>query len=114
MTKSNKQINKEANVSDNDSSPAVVAWRVGQLEANQEKRFDSLSQQLEKIVEGFVTEKEMTEAKLEGAEEHKRIWAAILEIKKDRRFWVTTFLSGVAGAGAVGLLIVGIIQLVKK
>lgn len=106
MAKSNKQINKEAEVSDNDSSPAVVAYRVGQLEANQKERFDSLSQQLTKIVEGFVTEKEMVEAKLEASEEHKRIWKAIAEIKASAKWWVGVILTAVGVSAAVVALVI--------
>lgn len=61
MAKSNQQINKEAGMTDVDSTPAVVAYRVGQLEqtirdANQahEARSKETNDKLDRLVDNFV------------------------------------------------------------
>lgn len=93
-------------MSDNDSSWAVVAYRTAQLEINQEKRFDNLSQQIEKIVEGFVTEKEMIEAKKESSEEHRRIWEAIAEMKKFAKWCVAITIAAITAAEGLRSLLI--------
>lgn len=55
MAKSNKQINKEAEVSDNDSSPAVVAYRVGRLEDAVTAGFREHNVKLDRLVENYAT-----------------------------------------------------------
>jgi hypothetical protein len=107
MTKTNKQINKESVVGDVESTPAVVSYRVGRLEATQREGFEIINKKLDGIVAGFVTEKEMSEAKLDGQKEHKLLWQAVEDIKKSARWWLT-FIVGLIGAAA------GLILAVKK
>lgn len=58
MAKSNKQINKEAEVSDNDSSPAVVAYRVSSLESTVKDGFREHNEKLDKLVASYATKSE--------------------------------------------------------
>lgn len=92
---------QETTVSQNDDSPSVVAYRVGRLEQAVKDGFESQTAQLRNIVEGFVTEKELTEAKQESDLEHKRLWGAIEDIRKASRWWVGTILTAVAGVAAI-------------
>lgn len=93
-------------MNDIDSSPAVVAYRVAQLELTVRDGFERQTEQLTKIVDGFVTEKEMIEARKEGDEEHKRLWAAIADIKKSAKWWVGVLLSAIlASVAVIGLVI---------
>ena len=101
MAKSNKQINKEAEVSDVESTPAVVAYRVAQLEITQKEGFAALNDKLDGYALGFVTEKEYQEAKKESTEEHKRIWEELKEIKASAKWWVGVILTAVGVATAI-------------
>ena len=58
--KSNKQINKEAEVSDSDSSPAVVAYRVGSLEDVVKAGFREHNEKLDKLIGNFATKEELS------------------------------------------------------
>lgn len=91
-------------MSDPESTPAVVSYRVGQLETTQKEGFKTLNDKLDTIVQGFVTEKEMTEAKQNATEihaemvkqkdvEHAQLWAAIKEIKTNAKWWVGTIIA---------------------
>lgn len=93
-------------MSDVESTPAVVSYRVGQLELTQKEGFAALNDKLDNIVAGFVTEKEMTEAKLEAAEEHKRLWQAIRDIKASAKWWVGVILTAVGVSAAVVALVI--------
>lgn len=66
----------------NDDSPSVLPYRVGRLEVAVEKGFANQEKQLRDIISGFVTQKDLTEAKSEAREEHARIWGAINGIKR--------------------------------
>lgn len=105
MTKSDKQINKEAGMSDVDSSPAVVAYRVAQLERTVKEGFDRQTEQLTRIVNGFVTEKEYAEAKLESKTEHDRLQKQIDAINKNAKWWLTFIILGIGAAASIILAI---------
>jgi hypothetical protein len=102
MAKSITQINKEAGVNDTESTPAVVAYRVAQLENTQREGFRILTQKLDEYVAGFVSEKEYAEAKLEAKAEHERLRLAIENIKKSARWWLGI---AIASATAIGTII---------
>ena len=106
MAKSNKQINKEADVSDVESTPAVVAYRVAQLELTQKEGFKALNDKLDSYVIGFVTEKEYTEAKLESKAEHERLQNQIDEIKKSARWWVGVLIALITAVGGILALVI--------
>jgi hypothetical protein len=59
MAKSNKQINKEADVNDTDSSPAVVAYRVSSLETVVKDGFKEHNEKLDKLINNFATKEEL-------------------------------------------------------
>jgi lipid A disaccharide synthetase len=64
---------QETSTGPNDDSPGVVAYRVGRLEVAVREGFLTQAEQLRNIVDGFVTEKELTEAKAAGDEIHQRL-----------------------------------------
>lgn len=101
MAKSVKQINKEATVSDTESTPAVVAYRVAQLEVTQKEGFKALNDKLDGYVMGFVNEKEYREAKLESKLEHERLQKQIDNITKNAKWWVGIVLAAVTAVGGI-------------
>lgn len=106
MAKTNKQINKEAEVSDVGSTPAVIAYRVAQLEMTQKEGFQELKDKLDSYVAGFVTEKEYQEAKSESRAEHLRLQKQIDDISKTAKWLVGIFLTVVGLAITVVALII--------
>lgn len=93
MAKTNKQINKEAEVSDVGSTPAVIAYRVAQLEMTQKEGFQEVKDKLDNLVVGFVTEKEYQEAKAEAKAEHSRLQKQIDDLIKTLKWLVGIFLT---------------------
>jgi hypothetical protein len=61
VAKSNKQINKEAGVMTDDSSPAVVAYRIGQLEKVVKEGFDTHNEKLDQLTQNFATKPDVIE-----------------------------------------------------
>lgn len=61
MAKSNKQINKEAVIVNDETSPAVVAYRMGQLEQTVKEGFKEHNEKLDKLVVSFATKFEVQE-----------------------------------------------------
>lgn len=91
-------------MSDVESTPAVVAYRVGQLEQTQKEGFAALTDKLDKITDGFVTAKELTEARLDGEAEHKRLWKEINTIKSWASWAFRAIVVALLGAGLTFLL----------
>jgi hypothetical protein len=85
MTKSNKQINKESEVSDSENSPAVVTYRIGQLEQVVRDGFKEHNEKLDRLANNFVTT-ETFESRIVPLEKAKS------------KNWVFNTLSAVAGA----------------
>lgn len=53
-----------------ESNPAVVAYRVGQLEEKQEKGFKDLGDKIDKYLESFVTVKDFDEYKTQAEKDN--------------------------------------------
>ena|SRR5690242_15133811 len=89
----------------NDDSPSVLPYRVGRLEVAVEKGFAQQEKQLRDIVAGFVTQRDLAEAKQEAREEHNRIWGAINGIKRFGAWSVGVLLSALLVIAAfIGIL----------
>jgi hypothetical protein len=69
VTTRTETIVKETKVGD-DNTPGIVAYRVGQLE----QAIKAYTDKFDDLIKGFVTEKELHDAKLQAAEEHKQLW----------------------------------------
>lgn len=88
-------------MTDTETTPAVIAYRVAQLETTQKEGFRALNDKLDSYVTGFVTEKEYQEAKLESKVEHERLQKQIDEITKNAKWWVGIILTAIATAVAI-------------
>ena len=93
-------------MSDTETTPAVVAYRVAQLEITQKEGFQALNDKLDGYVAGFVTEKEYQEAKQESKAEHERLQKEIDEIKKSAKWWVGVLLTVVTASTAIVALVI--------
>lgn len=59
MAKSNNQINKENELRDNSpDSPAVIAYRLGQVESAVKEGFDAHNAKLDSVINNFSTKSE--------------------------------------------------------
>ena len=86
-----------------DDAPNIVAYRVSQLEKAVNTGFEKQAERLDAMVQGFVTEKEMTDAKQEGKLEHDRLWSEINKIK-GWGTWVARTISALLIAAVLALL----------
>lgn len=93
MAKSTRQINKENDMSDNSpDSPAVLAYRLGQLESAVIDGFKEHNSKLDELVAGFVTKEYYLE-------QHNNLKARVAVLEQSRsRTWIFNTLSAVAGA----------------
>lgn len=66
-----------------EDSPAVLAYRVGQLEKSSREGFQKLSDKLDLMSQRFVTHKDVELVKVELEVEHKVIYEEIEDIKED-------------------------------
>lgn len=101
--KTNNQpiVNVSPQVSEN--SPAVLAYRVGQLEKASREGFQKLSDKLEQMADVFATHKDIEVAKEQAEMEHKSIYEEIEDIKKDvqklqKSTWIQNTLSAILGS----------------
>lgn len=86
-----------------DNSPGIVAYRVSQLEKTQKEGFLALNDKLEGIVQGFVTEKEMADAKVAAAEKHADMERRLTKLE-GWNVWVTRIVLGAVVLGVLALL----------
>lgn len=86
--KSNVQINKEAHNSDVDS-PAVIAYRLGQVETAVTQGFIDHNKKLEEITSNFASKEELANIQLQVSE---------LKAHRFQTNWLFPTLSAVAGA----------------
>lgn len=86
-----------------EDSPAVLAYRVGQLEKASKEGFKQISEKLEIMAGNFATHKDIEAAKQQAKLEHNAIYEEISDIKEDvqslkKKTWVQNTLSAVFGA----------------
>lgn len=92
-----------------EDSPAVLAYRVGQLEKSSREGFQKLSDKLDVMSCTFATHKDVEAAQNEAKLEHKAIYEEIDDIKDDidkikTQKWLQNTLSAIFGA-VISLLI---------
>mgnify|MGYP003594092949 CR=1 FL=1 len=94
--------NEDKPTRDHDS-PAVLAYRVGQLEKSSREGFKEISQKLDNMSCVFATQKDVENAQSEATMEHeairnelKDVEDTISTIKKEK--WVQNTLSALLGA----------------
>ncbi len=86
-----------------EDSPAVLAYRVGQLEKASKDGFKQISEKLEIMAGNFATHKDIEVAKQQAKLEHEMIYEEISDIKSDisnlkRKTWAQNTMSAVFGA----------------
>lgn len=86
-----------------EDSPAVLAYRVGELEKASREGFKALGDKLEVMSLNFATHKDIETAKAQAKLEHEAIYAELEDIKDDinslkKKTWIQNTLSAVFGA----------------
>ena len=81
--------------------PAVLAYRVGEVERAVREGFVGQSKKLDEMVKGFVTEKEWNDFKETINEEHGQLWGAIKGIKSTARWLLGTVIAAVVALGTL-------------
>lgn len=103
MSKTNNQPIVNVNPQVGEDSPAVLAYRVGELEKASREGFKTLTEKLELMAHNFATHKDIEVAKEQAKMEHEAIYAEIEDVKVDvqslkKKTWVQNTLSAVFGA----------------
>ena len=101
MSDSNRSI-VNANPQTGEDSPAVLAYRVGELEKASREGFKDISIKLELMAGNFATHKDIEAAKNQAKMEHEAIYNELEDVKRDisalrNRTWVHNTLSAILG-----------------
>lgn len=109
MAETNNQPIVNVNPQMGEDSPAVLAYRVGQLEKSSREGFQKLSDKLDKMSAVFATHKDIEVAKEQAELEHRAIYEEINDVKKDveklqKKTWIQNTLSAILGA-VIALLV---------
>ena len=102
MSDSNRSIVK-VNPQRGEDSPAVLAYRVGELEKASREGFKEISIKLELMAGNFATHKDIESAKNQAKMEHEAIYNELEDVKRDvrglkKKTWVQNTLSAIFGA----------------
>lgn len=102
MSDSNRSI-VNVNPQTGEDSPAVLAYRVGELEKASREGFKQISIKLELMAGNFATHKDIEVAKNQAKMEHETIYVELEDIKEDiktlkKKTWIQNTLSAVFGA----------------
>jgi len=86
-----------------EDSPAVLAYRVGELEKTSREGFKTLHSKLEAMSSQFATHADINSAKEQAKMEHDVIYSEIEDVKNDikllkKKTWVQNTLSAILGA----------------
>lgn len=104
MSKTNNPNNVvNVNPQTGEDSPAVLAYRVGELEKASREGFKNLGEKLEMMSHNFATHKDIEVAKEQAKMEHEAIYSEIEDIKEDvkslkNKNWIHNTLSAILGA----------------
>ncbi len=103
MSKTNNSPIVNVNPQQGEDSPAVLAYRVGELEKASREGFKELGEKLENMSTNFATHKDIEVAKEQAKMEHEAIYSEIEDIKDDvqslkKKTWIQNTLSAVFGA----------------
>ena len=101
--KTNNQPIVNVNPQMGEDSPAVLAYRVGELEKASREGFKQVTEKLETMSHNFATHKDIEVAKEQAKMEHKAIYTEIEDIKEDvksfkKKTWIQDTLSAIFGA----------------
>lgn len=95
MVKSNAQINKEATSAPLEDSPAVIAYRMGQLENAVKAGFEKHDKKLDSLTSNFATK-----------EEFSSINTRVTSLESDRK-WLARLVIGAVLFALLSLIGVG-------
>jgi hypothetical protein len=97
MSKSNQQINKENEAESNSpDSPAVIAYRLGQVEAAVKEGFQSHNEKLDAIVNNFATKAD-----------YLNLDKRLTDIESDRK-WLVRLIVGAVATSLLALIGIGL------
>lgn len=102
MSDSNRSI-VNVNPQTGEDSPAVLAYRVGELEKASREGFKEISIKLELMAGNFATHKDIEVAKQQAKMEHEAIYNELEDVKRDvhglqKKTWIQNTLSAILGA----------------
>ena len=103
MSKTNNPNIVNVNQPTGEDNPAVLAYRVGELEKASREGFKEISIKLELMAGNFATHKDIEVAKSQAKMEHEAIYSEIEDVKRDvhglkNRTWIHNTLSAILGA----------------
>ena len=101
--KTNNQPIVNVNPQMGEDSPAVLAYRVGELEKASREGFKTLTEKFDNLSHNFATHKDIEVAKEQAKMEHEAIYAELEDVKTDvaslkKKTWVQNTLSAIFGA----------------
>jgi len=102
MSETNRSI-VNVNPQTGEDSPAVLAYRVGELEKASREGFKDISIKLELMAGNFATHKDIEVAKKQAQMEHEAIYNELEDVKRDvkglqKKTWIQNTLSAILGA----------------
>lgn len=102
MSETNRSV-VNVNPQVGEDSPAVLAYRVGELEKASREWFQKLSDKLEQMSSVFATHKDIETARDQAEMERKAIYEELNDIKQDveklqKKTWIQNTLSAIFGA----------------
>lgn len=103
MSKTNNPNIVNVNQPTGEDNPAVLAYRVGELEKASREGFKIIGEQLEQMSMNYATHKDVGVAKQQAKMEHEAIYSEIEDIKEDvkslrKKTWIQNTLSAILGA----------------
>lgn len=103
MAKTNNPNIVNVNPPTDEDNPAVLAYRVGELEKASREGFKIIGEQLEQMSMNYATHKDVGVAKQQAKMEHEAIYSEIEDIKEDvkslrKKTWIQNTLSAILGA----------------
>lgn len=103
MSNTNNNPIVNVNPQRGEDSPAVLAYRVGELEKASREGFKQISIKLELMAGNFATHKDIESAKNQAKMEHEAIYAELEDVKVDvlslkKKTWIQNTLSAILGA----------------
>lgn len=109
MAKANNPNIVNVNQPTGEDSPAVLAYRVGELEKASREGFKIIGEKLEHMSMNYATHKDIEVAKQQVKLEHDAIYSELEDVKSDiqslkKKTWVQNTLSAILGA-VIALLV---------
>lgn len=103
MAKTNNPNIVNVNPPTGEDNPAVLAYRVGELEKASREGFKIIGEKLEHMSLNYATHKDVGVAKQQAKLEHNAIYSELDDVKSDiqslkKKTWVQNTLSAILGA----------------